>query len=73
MGWIRRWSQRHDAGVLAALSKQRLTGAELKSLGVLSQGNCYSVLASLEERGLIQSELLDPNKPRRVYRKVPAG
>lgn len=65
-----RWLERYDARVVLTLASQGpLTGRELKARGVLRPWNCYSVLHSLEDRGFIASELVDPeNPPLRVYR-----
>ena len=70
LAMLRRWFARHDARVLEALSSGPKTGKALKAAGVLSPWNCYSVLHSMEEHGLIESEVQDPEYGvRRVYRR----
>ena len=68
--WPGRWFERHDARVVLTLGRDgALTGRQLNAMGVLKEWNCYPVLHSLEDRGFITSELVDPkNPPQRVYR-----
>lgn len=78
-GLIRRPSAQTLA-VLSALSDARRQwryGLELAGATGLKSGSLYPILARLDERGLVESKWLEPEKPgrppRHVYRITAAG
>lgn len=64
-------------GALADAGRQWRYGLEIAAATTLKSGSLYPILARLDERGLVESKWLEPEKPgrpaRHAYRITAAG